>query len=471
MADGVRTGTSTEAPLFELLTRSGDGIVVVDREGRVLFANPAAAAIFGRTQEELTASALGLPLSSGEKTVVDVLHAGTQTRSVEMTATDTVWDDTPVRLAILRDVTEQVEVQEKYRLLAETSSDLIIVLENGTPTYVSPSAREILGYGPEELSSLGHLGTVHPDDRDRVTEEMRTRLFSSPAGRGRFVSRNLHADGSIRWLETTGATETLESGKTVTVLNTRDVTERVEANEELERAVEQKTFLMRELNHRVKNNLVLVTSLIATKEATLGGEADLSDLMSRVDAIRIVHEKLYQTNEVASISIRDYLEDLVRTVFASLSERHVRLELSIEDTSIPTKTAIPVGLIVNELATNAIKHGFSGGATGAEADADTAADTPGDTASAGDTAGDTAGPRFSVTFKRVSSAPGEELTSAPAYELTLSNNGPPIPSEVDLGSGKGLGLRLAALLAEQIGGTLEVRKEPSPTFTIRFAFE
>ncbi len=432
MVDELERPYTNEAPLFALLRKSSDGIVILDTHGSILFVNAAAARLFGRSEAELLGTTLGLPSASGEKTVIEVLQKGAGPRTVEMTATETVWEQKPVHLAILHDITREVEAEQKYRLLAQNTSDLIVVIEDGEETFISPSVTDVLGYSAAEFRALGALGTVHSDEKDEIATSMETSLFGVETGRLRFVCRHRHADGRYRRLETVGRKETLDTGKTVTVLNSRDVTERVEAEMGLERALEQKNYLMQELNHRVKNNLAIVTSLIATKEAALDDEVDFSDLRSRIDAIRIVHEHLYQTEEASSINMKDYLEDLLATVFASLSDRHVQVDTEVASISVSTKTAIPLGLIVNEVATNAIKHGFTDGEP----------------------------PRFTA---RMASVPSEG-----ACVLTLSNNGAPMPENIDLNRSNSLGLRLTSLLVEQIDGTLDLQKNPSPTFTIRF---
>ncbi len=461
MAEEPHLTESETAPLYALLKKSADGIVIVDGDGTILFVNPAAAEIFGRSEEALTGSGLGLPLSSGEKTVVEILNQDRTLRTVQMIATETLWYERPVYLAIFHDITREIEAEEKYRLLAENTSDLIVVCENGEISYVSPSVSAVLGYSADEFEALGYLGTVHPDYTDELSNTMGRDLFASPSGHVHFLCKHLHADGTYHWLETNGASRILDPGKTVTVLNSRDVSERVETKRELERAVDQKNFLMRELNHRVKNNLALVTSLIDTKESTMDGEVDLSDLTSRIDAIRIVHEKLYETEEVTHINIRDYVDDLLNTVFSSLSSRGVEVINEVESVFIPTKTAIPLGLIINEVATNAIKHGYAN-----EPSPRFIAKMSAVTPPAG------GGAAEAVREAGAGGGGAEAVRGAAGgytYVLTLSSNGAAIPEEIDIEGTSSLGLKLTSLLTQQIGGTLHLQRGPEPTFTIQFS--
>jgi two-component sensor histidine kinase len=189
---------------------------------------------------------------------------------------------------------------------------------------------------------------------------------------------------------------------------------------------------MQELNHRVKNNLAMISSLISLKESALQGKIDLSDIKHQIDVIRIVHEKLYQTEQIINIDFKDYIQDLLNTIFSSFTEQSVTIENNIGEISIPTKTAIPLGLIINEIASNSIKHAFSGDGE----------------------------KKFSVGL--------EEEEDKHMYELTISNSGSPFPEEISLDNPSTLGLQLICALVAQIGGTIELQRQPHPVFTIRF---
>jgi len=209
-----------------------------------------------------------------------------------------------------------------------------------------------------------------------------------------------------------------------------DISELKETEEKLKEALEEKDFLMKELNHRVKNNLAMVSSLISLKDSET--EIDLSDIQHQIEAISLIHEKLYKTENVTEINCRDYVDDLLSSLFSSFSKRPVKIEANIDEIFIPTKTAMTLGLIVNEIATNAIKHGFT--------DKEEAV--------------------FSVNMK--------ENRGNGQYELTLSNTGKPFPEDVDVESTDTLGLRLINALVAQIDGNIEMQKKPNPIFTIRF---
>ncbi|MDZ7792237.1 MAG: PAS domain S-box protein [Spirochaetia bacterium] len=208
-----------------------------------------------------------------------------------------------------------------------------------------------------------------------------------------------------------------------------DITDRKKTEQE-------KTLLMNELNHRVKNNLLMVNSLVRLKESALEGTADLSDIRHQIDAIRIVHEKLYKTGEITHINMRDYIQDLLTTIFSSFYSEAVTLDSQVENFYLNTKDAVALGLIINEIATNAIKYGFY--------------------------TGDNAGRKAMFNVRMVKDFDTNE------YILSLSNSGNPFPEDINFENAETLGLRLISILTRQLDGTVELQKNPQPLYTIRF---
>jgi two-component sensor histidine kinase len=199
----------------------------------------------------------------------------------------------------------------------------------------------------------------------------------------------------------------------------------------LKQSLNENELLMQELNHRVKNNLLLVSSLISLKEATFEGRCDLSDIRHQVDVIRILHEKLHQATAITHIDMRSYIEELLSVVF-SFSEIKVICRLDISGIEIETKSAISVALIINEIATNAMKHGF----------------LPEEEA------------HFSISM--------HYRRQAEEYELVIESSGRPLPDDVDFENPSSLGLRIIGSLVTQLKGKIEVTKEGRPKFLLTF---
>ena len=212
-----------------------------------------------------------------------------------------------------------------------------------------------------------------------------------------------------------------------------DITKQKRSELALRKVLAEKEYLMKEINHRTKNNLAMISSLIYLKDSALGSLVDLSDLAHQIDAIRIIHEKLNQENIISEINIRSYFQELLRTIFHSFTLQPVDIRIEVPDIKLFTRTAIPLGLILNEIATNAIKHGFNAGTEAV----------------------------FTVNL---------EKTAAERFTLTLSNSGNSFPDDIDLDNPQTLGLRLISALVSQLCGEIRLRKSPHPVFLITFPY-
>lgn len=203
---------------------------------------------------------------------------------------------------------------------------------------------------------------------------------------------------------------------------------------ELRGALEQKEQLLRELNHRVKNSLLMVSSLVSLKERTSPAAQDLTEVKTFVNTIQLIHEKLHQADNIEFIAFAPYVRELLSDIVTLFAGPPITLDLDIPDVTLPTSSAVNLGLILNELTTNTLKHGFE----------------------------HTSRPRISVTLVRNDDS-GE-------YVLTFSNNGLPLPDDFDSNgsASRGLGTRLVHSFVDKIGGTIQVDRAPHPVFTIGF---
>lgn len=326
------------------------------------------------------------------------------------------------------------ETYQHYRLLAENSNDTIAVYDASLrPIYLSPAFTQHTGFSPEDFAHRDVFELVHPDDAERLQEEAK-RVIASGARTARYEFRVLDRDDHVYWVESYARYVYDDAGNLQHIIaNERNITPRKQAEQELARSLEEKQRLMDELNHRVKNNLAMITSLLNLKDSALGDTADLSDIRSHVRAIASVHDLLGESGHVSHIPLRRYVSDLLASSFSIYTGPDVELEVDIPDIRIPTKTAVTLALILNELATNAMKHGFADEAT----------------------------PRFHVSLRRAE--------SPETFLLTVSNSGKPFPEDVDIDRTNSLGMRLVRSLAAQIGGSLELQRRPHPVFRIRFS--
>ena len=298
----------------------------------------------------------------------------------------------------------------------------IFVLDNNDLIIeVNPAAEQLLGRDAQDIIGL----PVH--EVDSYHEKLHT-LLSQEEGTVEFM---VHSNGTARHLHARINSLHDNNDKRIGRLAViQDITDQKQNEAKLLEA-QKKDFLMKELNHRTKNNLIMVSALIRMKAAALDDGADLADLEHQVNAIRIVHEKLCHSQSISHIQMQDYLEDLLATIF-SISNIQVEIENHIDSITFKTKTALSIGLIVNELATNAVKHSFSPKAAN----------------------------KFSIALY-----PDE---ASAFFTMKISHDGAPFPSEIDFDSPRSLGLKLVSALIKEIDGTLELQRSPSPSFNIRF---
>jgi two-component sensor histidine kinase len=222
----------------------------------------------------------------------------------------------------------------------------------------------------------------------------------------------------------------------VTDMKERQFAAILEAEEKIRASLREKEVLLKEIHHRVKNNLQVVSSLLylqMTRTEHAGAVSALRESRNRVRSMALIHERLYQSPNLASVDMAEYTRNLVYDLQLShrTEESSIRLLLNIEDTSLGITEAIPCGLIINELVSNALKHAFPKG-------------TEGD-----------------ITIRLVKKS-GKRIA------LSVSDNGVGIPEQVDFRNSPSLGLDLVNSLVAQLNGTIELDRKQGTTFTIMF---
>jgi two-component sensor histidine kinase len=227
----------------------------------------------------------------------------------------------------------------------------------------------------------------------------------------------------------------------------RDLKQR---EEQLKSALRDKEILLREVHHRVKNNLQELIYMIDMQAETLRSPVSiqtLKDLQGRIRSVALVHNKLYQAEKLDQIDFGAYLEELTTHLFIAMAGgRVIRLNIEAAKVFIDLNTAIPCGMIVNELVTNALKYAFPTDDVGSLGRDRVRPLRP--------------SPEIRVSFK---SREGE-------YVLMVSDNGVGLPPEMDWRKTKSLGLKLVNLWATyQLRGSIELNTQNGTAFVIKFA--
>jgi two-component sensor histidine kinase len=215
----------------------------------------------------------------------------------------------------------------------------------------------------------------------------------------------------------------------------RDTSERKLVETRLRTSLKEKEVLLKEVHHRVKNNLQIVSSMLNLQMDQITDPLSLGlfkESQSRVRSIALFHEKLYQSKDLAHVDIAEYLKGLTNGLFTTygVNPDDILLAIDTEDVPMGVDAAISCGLIVNELVSNALKHAFRDGRRG----------------------------RVSVNLRRE----GNEAL------LTVRDSGVGFPSDIDFRDPTTLGLKLVCILTEQLRGTIDLDVAEGTRFVIRF---
>ncbi|MBV5328325.1 MAG: PAS domain S-box protein [Chlorobium sp.] len=323
------------------------------------------------------------------------------------------------------------------KAVLDTAGTLVVVLDMaGCIQGFNQACMAATGYTAAEVQGQVFWDLFVPDE-----ELEGVRLIWEQLQAGDFPNSHenhwINKDGSRRLIDWTN-TAIIQDAQMVYVISAGlDITDRKQAEEQIKASLAEKEVLLREVHHRVKNNLQVISSLISLQADSLTDErmrAVFSDVRDRVRAMALVHEKLYQTGHLAQLNFAEYAASLLQYLWRShgaLAEK-VQLNFLIAPLVLPIETAVPCGLILNELAGNALKHAFANGNGG------------------------------EVTVAL-------QLDPATATVcLRVSDNGVGLPAGMDWRQSGSLGLRLVQILAGQLRGTLEMGTGPGAEFRVTF---
>jgi two-component sensor histidine kinase len=205
-------------------------------------------------------------------------------------------------------------------------------------------------------------------------------------------------------------------------------------------SLKEKELLLREIHHRVKNNMQVMSSLLKLQSRNVKDEQQiemLKESQNRIKAMALIHEKLYRSKDFANVEFNDYIKDLVNDLFLSykVSSSDIELKMNIDNISLGIDTAIPCGLIVNELVSNSLKYAFPKGKNG----------------------------EIRISLRRIADLKSD------MFELIVSDNGVGISQDLDFRNTESLGLRLITNLAEnQLQGKVKLDRSKGTEFQIKF---
>jgi len=208
--------------------------------------------------------------------------------------------------------------------------------------------------------------------------------------------------------------------------------------QEISRQNEEKSLMLKEIHHRVKNNLQIISSLLNLHAETIQDKRVLSlfeDLRHRVNSMALIHEKMYQSKNLVNIDMAGYIDELIRSLIDAYdSNKNIRLKTDIGQIEFNIDTIVPLGLILSEIVSNSLKYAFEGRDEG----------------------------EISISMKKI----GTNM-----FSLEVGDNGSGLPEGIELNSSDSLGMMLIRMLTEQLNGDLSVRNEKGAHFKIVFKEE
>jgi len=341
--------------------------------------------------------------------------------------------------SVSREITERKKAEERFKQVAESAGEWIWEVDaNGLYTYSNHVVEKILGYTPEEIVGKKYFyDFLDPGIMTQLKEEA-FEAFHRKTTFKNFIYANIHKMGHVVFLETSGTPVLDERGNFLGYRGVdTDITERKLAEEYLRKSLREKEILLRELHHRTKNNMQVISSLLDLQSITIDDKKMLQmikEVQNRIRSISLVHEKLYQAKDLSDVNLKDYITDLAHVILKSYegSKGRISLKVDVDDIFLSLDTITPCGMIISELVSNSLKYAFPDGKKG------------------------------KIKIECHSTDAGE-------VKLRISDNGIGLPEGLDFRNAKSLGFKLICKLAEeQLRGTVEQEGGKGTVFLIKF---
>jgi PAS domain S-box-containing protein len=442
-----------------LFDNATDAILIHDPAGTILNANQIASRQSGyplSRLQELRLQDLGLlpagGFSAGQNTELQskgyyLFESLLMTRDgtpipVEIFCKIIEYNGRPAVLSTLRDITERRLAEEalresetRYRMIGDLVPFGVWACDaQGNFSYLSASFLSLLGTTLEECRKNGWMHLLPREDVDRTIADWRQCIQTGSFWD--YEYRIVDKNGRVFIVLSRGAPHTDSSGKITSWVGIHlDITERKRYEERLETSLREKEVIIKEVHHRVKNNMQVISGFLELQSNYIDDPKAVEKLIEcqrRVRTMALVHEKLYQSRTLGVINAAEYIKSLIADLMNSYAiSTPVDVTADVDDVDINLDMAIPCGLIINELVTNSLKYAFAGRAGG----------------------------KISLVMHHQ-----EDHT----FSLTVQDDGVGLPPDYEARSAASLGTQLVNVLVRQLGGVMKVDGVQGARFTIVF---
>jgi PAS domain S-box-containing protein len=326
------------------------------------------------------------------------------------------------------------ESEEQLRASMDNAPDGVYLSDlAGNFFYGNRKAEEMIGYRHEEIigKNMMELNLLPPDGLAKAAELLQDNIRGISTGPDELTLKKKDGNHIIVEINTSLVRH---HGQPAVLGFVRDITERKKTEDKIKALLREKELLLKEVHHRIKNNMSSMMSLLSLQSHALKNPEAVAALLEARDRLRsmeVLYDKLYRTENLREMSIKDYLPPLVDEIVGVFPNGGmVKIEKRIDDIVLGVNVLSPLGIIVNELITNALKHAFTGREDGS----------------------------ISVS----ASAKDDHVI------LIIEDNGKGIPESVDIANSSGFGLQLVGMLTAQLDGTVRIERRKGTRFVLEF---
>ncbi len=329
------------------------------------------------------------------------------------------------------------ESEKRFRLMADNSPVMIWMTNaDNELEYMNKTKLDFLGKNMSDLANDGWIETRHPEDREKFLNAI---LDASRERRNFSIEiRVKDKEGRYRWLLDSAAPRFLDDNSFAGLIGSGiDITEEKNFRIYLQKSLKEKEVLLTEIHHRVKNNLQIISSLLSLQAAAVDDEninAMFQTSRDRIRSMAVLHEKLYQSESIHKVNLKEYLNDLLSYLMMSYKQSSkIELKLETVDIEVDIGLCLNIGLILNELVSNALKHAFKESNKG-------------------------------EIYVFVSQAGEDKI------RIMVQDDGVGIPQDFDIDKSRSVGLMLVKTLTDQHNGSMEISSD-GRTFLIELQYQ